>query len=223
MRRFLCCIPNQSLKDRDIPLFIELVTGEKPTDELVNAVTRKRRGPRLEQNELTALEGLQLFRCALCGDPLKGGGQTHVDHIIPVALGGESKMENYQLLCSNCNIGKGKVIHWLMGAPFLPVDSDMLTKSLRYCVLARNGGRCSVSECEETSKTDKLTVCLRVPYGKGGRFIFDNLDACCSMHHSERLSLMRTASTRRRYQMHISRRQKAYAQNRSLQTTARYR
>jgi 5-methylcytosine-specific restriction endonuclease McrA len=47
------------------------------------------------------------FTCQLCGThgtekPL------HVDHILPVALGGKSNLANLQTLCMECNLGKGK-------------------------------------------------------------------------------------------------------------------
>lgn len=43
--------------------------------------------------------------CAYCmGDK----GPFHLDHIIPLALGGRDTEENFQLLCAKCNITKGK-------------------------------------------------------------------------------------------------------------------
>ncbi len=48
-------------------------------------------------------------RCTSCGaDPkLDRTVRLHVDHKIPVALGGETKPENLRVLCSECNYGKG--------------------------------------------------------------------------------------------------------------------
>ena len=54
------------------------------------------------------------FRCVICGasPASKVGCELHVDHITPVALGGETTVENLRTLCSACNIGKGaKVEH----------------------------------------------------------------------------------------------------------------
>lgn len=48
------------------------------------------------------------FKCRLCGrnpadDPKV---KLHVDHIVPVAKGGETVIKNLQTLCSDCNLGK---------------------------------------------------------------------------------------------------------------------
>lgn len=53
-----------------------------------------------------------LYTCALCGKA--GQGASHlekikgfeIDHIIPNAKGGQSSMENLQVLCRNCNNSK---------------------------------------------------------------------------------------------------------------------
>ena len=46
------------------------------------------------------------FFCQLCGATGKDA-RLVVDHIIPVAKGGDSAMENLRTLCDPCNIGKG--------------------------------------------------------------------------------------------------------------------
>ena len=48
-------------------------------------------------------------RCCLCGqspatDP---SCVLHVDHVIPYSQGGGSEIDNLQVLCANCNLGKG--------------------------------------------------------------------------------------------------------------------
>ncbi len=44
-------------------------------------------------------------RCANCGD----GNDLALDHVIPIAKGGLSRLDNLQLLCSTCNRIKGKL------------------------------------------------------------------------------------------------------------------
>jgi 5-methylcytosine-specific restriction endonuclease McrA len=48
---------------------------------------------------------LQKDKCACCRTKLLGGG--HVDHIVPLALGGSNWPSNLQLLCPPCNYKKG--------------------------------------------------------------------------------------------------------------------
>lgn len=48
------------------------------------------------------------FRCAKCGrsPATEPGVQLQVDHIVPWANGGESRLDNLQVLCAECNAGK---------------------------------------------------------------------------------------------------------------------
>ena len=66
----------------------------------------KRYGSRVA---LAALFDSQLGRCAnaYCGISLKDG--CHVDHIMPVALGGDNDLRNLQFLCPDCNFRKNKL------------------------------------------------------------------------------------------------------------------
>lgn len=66
----------------------------------------KRYGSRVA---LEALFDSQLGRCAnpYCGRSLKDG--CHVDHIMPVALGGDNDLRNLQFLCPDCNFRKNKL------------------------------------------------------------------------------------------------------------------
>jgi len=47
-------------------------------------------------------------RCRLCGLTADDGVQLQVDHIVPVAKGGKTVIENLWLLCQPCNSGKSK-------------------------------------------------------------------------------------------------------------------
>ena len=46
------------------------------------------------------------FRCAYCGSSAADGASLEVDHVIPVSKGGTNDVQNLQILCKSCNIGK---------------------------------------------------------------------------------------------------------------------
>ena len=49
-------------------------------------------------------------RCRICGVECSGGlHNIHFDHIIPWSKGGETTLENLQVLCSACNEAKGNL------------------------------------------------------------------------------------------------------------------
>lgn len=49
-------------------------------------------------------------RCRICGAKCDGGiHKLHFDHIIPWAKGGETTLDNLQILCSECNAALGDV------------------------------------------------------------------------------------------------------------------
>lgn len=48
-------------------------------------------------------------RCRLCGATPQNGVRLHVDHIKPWSKGGETVIENLQILCEPCNIGKSDI------------------------------------------------------------------------------------------------------------------
>lgn len=58
-------------------------------------------GGKLSSNIEQKLFKLQRGKCACCGKPL--GDKYHIDHIMPLALGGTNTDENVQLLRSTCN------------------------------------------------------------------------------------------------------------------------
>jgi len=45
-------------------------------------------------------------RCRMCGASAAAGATLHIDHIVPVSLGGQTVPENLQTLCDSCNYGK---------------------------------------------------------------------------------------------------------------------
>jgi 5-methylcytosine-specific restriction endonuclease McrA len=46
------------------------------------------------------------FRCAYCGRSARDGTVLHIDHVVPVAAGGETTEDNLLTACSSCNLGK---------------------------------------------------------------------------------------------------------------------
>ena len=61
-------------------------------------------GGKLSRGLSDKLFKLQKGRCACCGQPL--GKNFHLDHIMPLALGGSNTDDNIQLLRQRCNIQK---------------------------------------------------------------------------------------------------------------------
>ena len=62
-------------------------------------------GGRLSRDIVARLQKSQQNRCRYCSTSLDLG--YHIDHIMPVALGGAHADDNIQLLCPQCNLKKG--------------------------------------------------------------------------------------------------------------------
>lgn len=62
-------------------------------------------GGKLSPNIVQTLMALQKGKCACCDKSLSKG--HHLDHIIPIALGGMNDDSNVQLLTPKCNLSKG--------------------------------------------------------------------------------------------------------------------
>jgi len=68
-------------------------------------IIRRAAGGRISMGLISRLYSRQKGLCVYCGtspDPV-----FHVDHRMPVALGGLSVDDNLQLLCPKCNVAKG--------------------------------------------------------------------------------------------------------------------
>ena len=73
----------------------------------VLCINRRRRiadSGSLSKNVAEIKGKFQRGRCACCG--VKLNGAHHIDHIIPIALGGTNTDDNIQLLCPSCNLRK---------------------------------------------------------------------------------------------------------------------
>lgn len=69
-----------------------------------NYRARKRAGGKISAGLADRLFNLQKGRCACCGEKL--GKDFHMDHIMPLALGGDNADSNMQLLTTRCNLQK---------------------------------------------------------------------------------------------------------------------
>lgn len=58
-------------------------------------------------DEISDLLAKQKYKCAECGVSVRKKGQRHVDHVMPLALGGSNWISNLQILCPTCNMSKG--------------------------------------------------------------------------------------------------------------------
>ncbi|OJW77978.1 HNH endonuclease signature motif containing protein [Thiobacillus sp. 65-1402] len=79
----------------------------KANPEKVRVIQHNRRarkrdmGGRLSSSLPARLFSLQHGKCACCGQPL--GDKYHLDHIMPISLGGANTDDNIQLLRQRCN------------------------------------------------------------------------------------------------------------------------
>lgn len=70
--------------------------------------SRQKRRPRVGFPKTTRIQLLsaQNHRCALCRGPL-GLYDSHIDHVIPLSVGGSDEFSNLQLTHMSCNLRKG--------------------------------------------------------------------------------------------------------------------
>ena len=138
-RLHLLSIPSDTIPESQAPAYLRAVLGYTPSPAVVAAATRKRREARLGPEELARVQLVQLARCATCGRRLKTAEAYHVDHKVPIVLGGSNELHNLQLLCSECNLGKGALLDWIIGAQY---QREGASPQMRYCALARADQKC---------------------------------------------------------------------------------
>lgn len=75
------------------------------SEEIITKHTTKREPSNRLKVQVLMRDG---NRCRLCGVECNDGiHNIHFDHIIPWSKGGETVLENLQVLCSKCNLAKG--------------------------------------------------------------------------------------------------------------------
>src|SRR5262249_14762923 len=104
--------PAGHLSDYQIDAFLKLYLDRQATKAEKERARTDRRSIRLSEGERSEIERRQNDRCANCGRFLDRDTQPHVDHQIPIALGGPDTFDNLQLLCGQCNMGKGSLPVW---------------------------------------------------------------------------------------------------------------
>lgn len=93
----------------ELPAHVEHITGlvliPESVEVLWHIYTKRRahRNPKTAQAFKQQREGRWI--CESCG---RKDGSFHVDHIVAVARGGLDDPQNFQLLCQECNLRKGK-------------------------------------------------------------------------------------------------------------------
>lgn len=58
-------------------------------------------------DDIAAILRRQKYKCVECGASVRKRENRHVDHIMPLALGGSNDPSNLQVLCPSCNMSKG--------------------------------------------------------------------------------------------------------------------
>jgi 5-methylcytosine-specific restriction endonuclease McrA len=76
----------------------------KRVSEATRRARKRKAGGRHTVSDIKALMAQQHGQCAICRLFLE---TYHVDHVMPLALGGDNSKENIQLLCPTCNDKKG--------------------------------------------------------------------------------------------------------------------
>jgi len=96
---------------RALAAFVEWANeGALPPRPNGNTKKAGRRSPRNINWRLRALVLMRDgARCRLCGAVPGESVRLHVDHVKPWSKGGETVLENLQILCDMCNIGKSDV------------------------------------------------------------------------------------------------------------------
>lgn len=85
---------------------------KNPDSVIASMANRRARkaeaGGTYNASDIKKLFGLQNGKCAACCIKLirSGAGRFHIDHIMPIALGGSNWPHNLQLLCPTCNYKK---------------------------------------------------------------------------------------------------------------------
>lgn len=135
------------------------------------------------RRQITAQNG----RCATCGVVFDGTREEQLDHIVPWRLIGDVRDgSNWQILCFECNNGKGSLLATLLSpeawgwlyATQSPLFPGTPTLETRYVVLAQRGA-CEYPACGRDSSVAELEVVKAIASGLP---VADNLLVRCDLH-----------------------------------------
>lgn len=91
----------------------EYMRMRRADDPNMSATAARNRRARIRGNggrhtakDIEAILVRQKYKCAECLTSVKSSKCRHVDHIMPIALGGSNWPSNLQVLCPKCNMSK---------------------------------------------------------------------------------------------------------------------
>lgn len=71
-----------------------------------NKAKRRAAGKKVSPSEIQTILKSQQYKCVACRVNIRS--HFHLDHILPIALGGTNERTNLQCLCQTCNLSKSK-------------------------------------------------------------------------------------------------------------------
>ena len=82
---------------------------EEALEETPSKAAKKRERAKMRPSLRYSILERDGFTCQLCGRSPRTGDNVklHVDHILPISKGGRTEPDNLQVLCRDCNLGKG--------------------------------------------------------------------------------------------------------------------
>lgn len=83
------------------------------------------------------------FRCRYCGAG-PDNAELHIDHVVPVSVGGGNDMENLVTACANCNLGKSDLLLSMGAPPFMdPMIIEIVAFKIRKAIRLLEEGNSS--------------------------------------------------------------------------------
>lgn len=96
-----CAARSNHWKEAHRERYLEI---KRTSEKLRNSIKRALGGDKISQSEIDALYIKQEGLCKYCHAGLNN--HYHMDHRVPIKLGGKHELSNIQLLCTHCNSSK---------------------------------------------------------------------------------------------------------------------